>query len=131
MRGLFRGALLAGSAALLSYAAFSDLLPPDASYRPLPAQPFSVVRAADEAEKPTVMQRQADLLRSRYDLSDQPIAGVMMSGGRKAVQAGITVKLPQGVTWDGIAAMTPDRIRQRRAPVRSISSAAYQVGAWL
>src|SRR5579871_6718992 len=45
----------------LSWAAFSDSLPPDASYRPLPTQPFSEVRAADEAEKPAVVGRQAEL----------------------------------------------------------------------
>ena len=69
----------------LSWAAFSDSLPPDASYRPLPTQPFSVVRAADEAEKPAVMRRQAELLQSRYDLSDRPIPNVFMSGRRKAL----------------------------------------------
>jgi hypothetical protein len=48
----------------------------------------------DEAEKPGVMQRQRDLFQSRYDLTDQRLAGVMMSGGRKAVQGGVRVKLP-------------------------------------
>ena len=87
MRRLYRGALVVGGIALLSFAALSDSLPPDASYRPLPTQPFSVVRAADEAEKAGVMQRQADLLRARYDLADQRVAGVMMSGGRKPCRA--------------------------------------------
>ena len=72
-----------------------------------------MVRAADEAEKPIVMQRQADVLRSRYDLSDQRIAGVIMSGGRKSVQGGVRVKLPQGATWDSLAGMTPDTVRER------------------
>ena len=72
-----------------------------------------MVRAADEAEKPIVLQGQADLLRSRYDLSDQRIAGVMMSGGRKAVQGGVRVKLPQGVSWDSLASMPPETIRER------------------
>ncbi|HET9395957.1 MAG TPA: hypothetical protein VFO36_07865, partial [Nitrospiraceae bacterium] len=39
--------------------------------------------------------------------------GVKMSGGRKAVQAGVRVKLPQGVTWDRLAALPPDEIRQK------------------
>ena len=72
-----------------------------------------MVRAADEAEKPIVLQGQADLLRSRYDLSDQRIAGVMMSGGRKAVQGGVRVKLLQGVSWDSLASMPPETIRER------------------
>ena len=34
-----------------SLAAFSDPLPPDLTYRPLPTSPFSRVKAADEAQK--------------------------------------------------------------------------------
>jgi hypothetical protein len=56
---------------------------------------------------------EADLSNRRYELANQPIPGVMMSGGRKPVQGGVRVKLPAGVTWDRLAAMTPDEIRQR------------------
>jgi cytochrome c peroxidase len=91
----------------------ADPLPPDATYRPLPTQPLSEVRAKDEAAKPQVMQRQQELLERRYDLADRPIAGVMMSGGRKAVQGGVRVKLPRGVTWDSLAQMQPAEIRSR------------------
>jgi hypothetical protein len=35
-----------------------------------------------------VMQRQRTVLADRYDLSDRPATGVMMSGGRKAVSRG-------------------------------------------
>ena len=56
-------------ALLFSLAAFSDPLPPDLTYRPLPTLPFSRVKAADEAQKAAVMQRQSDLLNERYDLS--------------------------------------------------------------
>jgi hypothetical protein len=48
----------------LSLAAFSDPLPPDLTYRPLPTLPFSRVKAADEAQKAAVMQRQSGLLMS-------------------------------------------------------------------
>jgi hypothetical protein len=37
----------------------------------------------------------------------------MMSGGHKPVQDGVRVPLPQGVTWDSLAAMTPNEIRDR------------------
>ena len=37
----------------------------------------------------------------------------MMSGGLKPVQGGVRVKLPQGVSWDSLAQMTPDEIRDR------------------
>jgi cytochrome c peroxidase len=53
------------------------------------------------------------LLEQRYDLSDGPIANAVMSAGRKPVQGGVRVKLPAGVTWDGLAAMSPDEIRER------------------
>ena len=105
-------ALVTVTSALTSVA-LSDSLPPDASYRPLPTQPFSVVRAADEAQKPMVMQRQSGVLQTRYDLSNQPMPGVLMSGGRKAVQAGVRVKPSQGVSWDMLATMTPDEISRR------------------
>jgi cytochrome c peroxidase len=37
----------------------------------------------------------------------------MMSGGRKAVQAGVRTKLPQGVTWDQLGELTPAAIKER------------------
>ncbi len=98
---------------LCSLAASSDPLPPSTTYRPLPTLPFSEVKAMDEAQKPKVMQRQADLLNQRYDLSNRPIPGVMMSGGLKPVQGGVRVKLPEGVSWDSLAQMSPDEIRQK------------------
>ncbi|RVA84367.1 cytochrome B6, partial [Mesorhizobium sp. M7A.F.Ca.US.006.04.2.1] len=91
----------------------SDPLPPDLTYRPLPSLPFSSVKETDEAQKPAVTQRQRGLLESRYDLADRPMPGVMMSGGRKAVQEGSRVKLPAGETWSSLAAKTPQEIRDR------------------
>jgi cytochrome c peroxidase len=111
--GLLAAALLSSVAVLFSVAAISDPLPPDTTYRPLPTRPFSAVKADDEAQKPQVMERQAGLLNQRYDMSDRPIAGVMMSGGRKAVQGGVRVKLPSGTTWESLAEMSPDEIRQK------------------
>lgn len=94
-------------------AALADPVPPDVTYRALPTSPFAEVKAADEAEKAAVTERQSNLLTQRYDLSDRPVPNVMMSGGRKAVQGGVRVKLPQGVTWDSLADMTPEQIRER------------------
>ncbi len=95
------------------FAAVADPLPSDATYRPLPTMPFEAVKAIDEAEKPQVMRRQADLLEQRYDLADRPMRGVMMSGGRKPVQDGVRVRLPPDTAWDTLAAMSPDEIRAR------------------
>ncbi|HEY1895936.1 MAG TPA: hypothetical protein VGG62_06675 [Terracidiphilus sp.] len=74
---------------------------------------MTTVRAADEAAKPEVMRQQQQVFEQRYDLSDSPIPGMMMSGGRKPVQGGVRVKLPEGVTWGSLAQMTPDQIRDR------------------
>ena len=111
MSGMLKGIPPVAGLAILSFAAMADPLPPDATYRPLPTQPLEVVRAIDEADKPQVMKRQADLLAQRYDLSDRPMPGVMMSGGRKPVQEGVRVRLPADTTWDGLAAMSPGEIR--------------------
>jgi len=100
-------------AGLIGLPAAAEPLPPDASYRPLPTIPFDETKANDEAQKSQVMQRQETLLSDRYDLSDQPIPSVMMSAGRKAVQEGVRVKLPQGMTWESLARITPEEIRSR------------------
>ena len=51
--------------------------------------------------------------RERYDLSDRPAQGVTMLRG-KAVQEGVRVRLPEGVSWQELAAMTPEQIRDKR-----------------
>lgn len=63
--------------------------------------------------KAEVMQRQMDLLNEKYDLSNRPAEGQMMSGGTKAVQEGVRVKLPQEVTWEQLAEMTPMGIKEK------------------
>ena len=110
---ILSAACLSSFLIVFGLAAFSDPLPPDTTYRALPVRPFSAVRADDEAQKPQVMARQSELLNRRYDLADRPMSGVMMSGGKKAVQDGVRVKLPSGVTWDNLADMTPGEIKRR------------------
>src|SRR5690349_15057750 len=103
-----RRALLGTAVVLVTglMTASADPLPPDATYRALPTLSPDDVRALDEAMKAQVMAAQRALLAERYDLSDHPISGVMMSGGRKPVQGGVRVKLPAGQTWDGLDQMT-------------------------
>ncbi|HYO59837.1 cytochrome B6 [Archangium sp.] len=73
---------------------------------------FKAVMDRDMREKAGVMRRQQALLDARYDLSNRP-AKLMMSSGRRAVQEGVRVKLPSGVTWEQLAAMRPDEIREK------------------
>ena len=87
--------------------------PKGPTYMPVVEVDFAAVRERDVAAKPEVMQRQRTLLEARYDLSDRPVAGVMMAGGRKAVQQGVRVKLPAGLTWEQLAAMSADEMRTK------------------
>jgi len=65
-----------------------------------------------QKDKPKFAERQQSLLEKRYDLSDKP-SKVTMSRG-KPVQEGVRVKLPEGVTWDQLAKMTPDEIKSKK-----------------
>lgn len=74
---------------------------------------FLTTKAQDEAGKPDVMARQRGILQARYDLGDRP-SKVMMSGGRRAVQEGVRVRLPEGVSsWQELAQLTPGEIQER------------------
>ena len=109
---LIKSSLLSAAAiTALGVTASSDPLPPSTTYRPLPTMPFSRAMEIDEAQKPQVMERQRGTLDARYDLADRPMEGVMMTAGRKAVQDGVRVRLPEGQDWDSLAAMTPQEIR--------------------
>lgn len=46
-------------------------------------------------------------------MSDRPVKGVMMSGGGKAVQEGVRVKLPKDMTWEKLAQMSPADIKEK------------------
>ena len=65
-------------------------------------------------EKPEFAQRQQSLLSLRYDLGNHPDEGVTMSRG-KAVQGGVRTRLPAGMTWERLAAMSPEEIRAQDA----------------
>jgi len=73
---------------------------------------FSTILNRMRAAKPEVMKRQMALLEERYDLSNRPAPGVTMSRG-KPIQGGVRVKLPAGVTWEQLASMTPDQIKEK------------------
>lgn len=74
---------------------------------------FAAIMKQDVADKPKVMKTQQTLLQERYDLSNRPAKGVMMSGGRKPVQEGVRVKLPADVTWEKLAQSPPGVIKEK------------------
>jgi len=99
-------------------AATSDPLPPGTTYRALPTMPFTqameAVHAGDgtrHGPEAACHGTQRGMLDARYDLADRPMKGLVMSGGRRAVQDGVRVRLAEGQSWDGLAATTPDEIR--------------------
>jgi cytochrome c peroxidase len=71
---------------------------------------FQEVQQADMAEKPKVMQTQRRLLDVRYDLTPHLSSEVKMTRG-KPIAVGPTARLPQGTTWESLAAMSPQDIR--------------------
>lgn len=110
---------------LLSLSVFStsyaDTTTPDSSTtQPLPSsyapvvinETFQSILQKMTAAKQAIEDRQKALLEQRYDLSNNPSKTVTMSKG-KAVQQGVRVKLPQGMTWDALAKMTPDEIKSK------------------
>ena len=84
------------------------------SYAPVDIkEDFATTMARMKAAKAEVMQRQLTLLAERYDVSNRPAAdGTQMSRG-KPVQEGVRVKLPGGMTWAQLTAMTPADIRAK------------------
>ncbi len=83
------------------------------SYAPVAiTEDFATIMNRMKAAKPEVTKKHQQLLEERYDLSDRPAADVTMSRG-KPVQEGVRVKLPAGTSWDALAKMTPDEIREK------------------
>jgi cytochrome c peroxidase len=83
------------------------------SYAPVAvAEDVKTVITRMKAAKPAVQKRQSDLLASRYDLGNRPARGVTMSGG-KPVQEGVRARLPAGATWDQLADLRPEEVRER------------------
>jgi cytochrome c peroxidase len=73
---------------------------------------FQDMLTRDKAAKPEVMARQQQLLEERYDLASKPDPEVTMSRG-KPLQVGPATKLPDGVTWEQLAEMSAEQIREK------------------
>jgi cytochrome c peroxidase len=71
---------------------------------------YATVMARDKAAKDAVMARQKALLEERYDLTPRVADKVTMTRG-KPIPVGPAVKLPQGMTWQQLAAMSPEEIQ--------------------
>jgi cytochrome c peroxidase len=75
---------------------------PNAAGKPLP----------DRAE---ITKKAKAYLEARFDLSGKTDPNCMMSGGKKAVPMGPASRLPEGMTWEELAKLSPDEIKKRKA----------------
>ena len=74
---------------------------------------FDALVTRTQKEKQQFFQRHVDLLARRYDMADRPAKGVTMSNG-KPVQSGVRVKLPENLTWDKLASMPAEEIKNQK-----------------
>ncbi|HEY7329834.1 MAG TPA: cytochrome B6 [Gemmataceae bacterium] len=73
---------------------------------------FQAMLTRDKSEKGEYMARQKKLLEERYDFTSRPDSKVTMSRG-KPIQVGPAVKLSEGTTWESLAQMSCDEIRDK------------------
>jgi cytochrome c peroxidase len=114
LRPVLRVTLLACALGSFGIAQGDAQEPRGSSYSPVVEEDLATVMQRMKSAKPGIQDRQADLLRQRYDLADRKAPGATMSGG-KPVQEGVRVKLPAGASWDSLAAMSADEIRDKGA----------------
>ena len=74
---------------------------------------FSTLSKRLQSDKPKFAQRQQALLADRYDLADRPAKFMTMSRG-KPVQDGVRVKLTEGMTWEKLAALSPEEVKEKQ-----------------
>ncbi len=72
---------------------------------------FPTMMQTKVGEKPEAMSRQLSLLEQRYELGDHA-SNVQMTRG-KPVQQGVRARLPEGLTWEVLASLTPSEIKAR------------------
>jgi cytochrome c peroxidase len=77
-----------------------------------PGMTFEDIYKAGVANKAEVMATQRRLLENRYNLEPKGDPVVTMSRG-KPLPLGPTAKLPAGMTWETLAALSPAEIRER------------------
>jgi cytochrome c peroxidase len=73
---------------------------------------FQQMMAKDKAGKDAVMARQKKLLEERYDLSVKSDPKVTMARG-KPIPVGPATRLPDGLSWEKLAAMSADDIKDK------------------
>jgi cytochrome c peroxidase len=83
----------------------------DALNSPEPKIPFETFMQQDVEMKPRVMAAQRELLAARYNLEPRLDPEVTMTRG-KPICVGPTARLAEGLTWERLAEMRPQQIRE-------------------
>ena len=79
-----------------------------------PKQTLDEIIQKESANKASVMSAQRKLLEQRYNLQPKLDSAAKMSRG-KPLPVGPTARLAQGMTWDRLAAMTPEELQKQGA----------------
>ena len=79
-----------------------------------PGTTFEEIYKAGVANKPNVLARQRKLLESRYNLEPKLDPVATMTRG-KPLAVGPTARLPEGMDWEMLAAMSPEEVRGKNA----------------
>ncbi|KTD19921.1 hypothetical protein [Legionella londiniensis] len=83
------------------------------SYAPVVIdEEFNAIYKRMSSQRQQINDKQQELLNRRYDLSNKPSKDTKMSNG-KAIQEGVRVRLPAGETWESLAKMTPEEIKEK------------------
>jgi cytochrome c peroxidase len=104
------------AACLASAAVYAqDTSKRSSSYAPVDIKDdFATIRSKMEGMKAEVTERQQNLLKERYDLANRPAQGVTMSRG-KPIQEGVRARLRNEMTWEKLAGMSPEEVREKDA----------------
>jgi cytochrome c peroxidase len=73
---------------------------------------FAEMMEKDKAAKADIVARQKALLEERYNLAAKPHDSIKMTRG-KPIPVGPTARLPEGMTFEQLAGMTSDEIRDK------------------
>jgi len=93
-----------------------------------PMQTFEETMKADVDARPGVTAAQRKRLESRYDLQPKLDPSAKMSRG-KPLAVGPTARLADGLSWDRLAAMSPDDVRGKKAfPYPALPHPKHAVG---
>ncbi|HYV38149.1 MAG TPA: hypothetical protein VE988_20860, partial [Gemmataceae bacterium] len=98
--------------ACLTFAAAMSLATMKIEAAPQPGpEDFAAVKAKMEKAKAGIAATHNKLLEERYDLANKPGDAKMSRG--KPVQAGARCKLPNGLSWEQLAKMSPEEIKEK------------------